>query len=264
MEMKGSTMFQPPWARYPKVCQSCVDPLKPWPNSAVPRTFGHVDGYISWELAWVTITRYTPFYSSPSRGTACLSVGSRMPWLVLSPQVSTKVRGYDKSIHKSNHTPISSTTGAGKKNQAHFPESGAGTGAAFWLLAGPPSVFRVQVWIEEPAAYNYKTTSGHWTSQTPLVFHVFTGKWSRTPQRRLWAKELQIRKLKGIIPRANFRSSHMILIVTYSANFRYSSGNTLRVLFRQKLHFAFISFDICSRYCCIFCTDPFTRTPKCM
>lgn len=161
--------------------------------------------------------------------TACLSVGSRMPWL--SPQVST--------------------TGAG-----------AGTGAAFWLLAGPPVVF--SGFKSGLKNLLHITTSGHWTSQTPLVFHVFTGKWSRTPQRRLWAKESQIRKLKGVIPSANFRSSHMILIVTYSANSRYSFGNTLRVLFRQNLHFAFISFDICRRYCRIFCTDPFTRTPKCM
>ena len=42
------------------------------------------------------------------------------------------------------HQPL--LTGAGDF-QAHFPSSfsGAGTGAAFWLLAGPPSVFRVQV-----------------------------------------------------------------------------------------------------------------------
>ena len=136
-----------------------MDPSKQWPNSAVPRTFGHVDGYISWELARVTITQHTVLFERAGGRTACLSVGSRMPWLSCHPQVSTKVRGYDKSIHKSNHTPISSTTSTGAGDfQAHFPSSfsGAGTGAAFWLLAGPPSVFRVQVWIEEPAAYNYK------------------------------------------------------------------------------------------------------------
>ena len=105
---------------------------------------------------------YHPTHRSirTSRGSDCLPFGGIQNALtVLSPQVSTKVRGYDKSIHKSNHTPISSTTSTGAGDfQAHFPSSfsGAGTGAAFWLLAGPPSVFRVQVWIEEPAAYNYK------------------------------------------------------------------------------------------------------------
>ena len=88
MEMKGSTRFQPPWARYPEVCQSCVDPSKQWPNSAVPRTFGHVDGYISWELARVTITQHTVLFERAGGRTACLSVDPECPDCPVTPSIN--------------------------------------------------------------------------------------------------------------------------------------------------------------------------------